>query len=502
MLRTNRALLLVVLSSLSLLLMAGCGGGIQTANPVPAGFTNASLNGTYAFAISGQNGNGFFTVAGSFQANGSGTITSGVEDINSPGTIGSVPNVAITGTYAVRSDGRTAATITTSTNPAISFGLDFVLLNSQKGLVIRFDNNGTASGSLDQQSSAAFNLASLAGTFAFSVAGVDSTVTQNSEASGGLLTVDASGNITSGTLDDNNAGALTLNAAIPPVAGGVSSPASGTGRGTVTFTSPVSGSLHFAYYVVDANHLKLIQVDSAPILAGDAFRQSSTTVSGSFAFTLAGATASGHGVFVAGGILNTDGAGHILNSSVTDLDDGGAITPAGGSSVTGTYSVTSGRGTMQLTGPEALNLVFYPSTAGLLLLDVDTTIVATGTAQAQSGAPFSNSSINNGFGLNFTGVVNVGTLNPTEIDSIAQFTANGSGSLSGAMDINNFGALFNSLALNGNYAVSANGRGTATLRTSSGNFNIIFYMVSSSRVLFIELDENFGQISAGVFATQ
>jgi hypothetical protein len=502
MLRTNRILLLFVLSFLAVFLMAGCGGGVQTANPNPSGFTNASLNGTYAFAISGTNAGGFFTVAGSFQANGSGTITSGVEDINSPGTIGAAQSVPITGTYAVRSDGRTTATIT-ATSPAVAFGIDFVLLNSQKGLVIRFDNNATASGSLDQQAAAAFNLGSLAGTYAFSVSGVDSTVAQNPEGSAGLLTVDASGNIISGTLDNNDAGAVSANLAIAPSLGGVSSPAGGTGRGTVTFVSPASAAtVHFAYYVVGANHLKLIQIDSAPILAGDAFRQSSTSVSGSLAFTMAGATASGHGVFVSGGILNTDGAGNILSTSVTDLDDGGAITPAAGASVTGTYSVSGGRGTMQLNGPETLHLAFYPSTGGLLLLEIDTTIVASGTALAQSGAPFSNSSINNSFGLNFTGVVNVGTVNASEIDSIAQFTATGTGSLSGAMDINSFGALFNSLALNGNYAVSSNGRGTATLKTSSGNFNIIFYMAGNSQVGFVELDESLGQISAGVFAAQ
>jgi hypothetical protein len=504
MLRINRVLPVVGLSLMALVLMAGCGGGISTAGPAAAGFNNSSLNGTFAFAISGQNGGGFFTVAGSFQANGNGTITGGTEDINSPGTtLGLTQNVPITGTYAVRSDGRTTATLTTSTNPPVSFGFAFVLLNSQHGLMIRFDNNGTASGSVDQQNSSAFSLGSLAGTFAFNVAGVNSTVGQGPEASAGLLNIDASGNILSGTLDDNNSGLVSPNLAVAPAAGGVAAPSAGSGRGTVTFVSPVSAAtVHLAYYVVDTNHLKLIQIDSAPILAGDAFRQSTTPVSGSLAFTLAGSTVNGHGVFSSGGILNTDGAGNILNTSVQDLDDGGAFTPAAGASVTGTYSVSGGRGTMTLAGPENLNLVFYPTTGGLLLLDVDSAIVATGTALAQTGAPFSNASISNGFGLNFTGVVNPGTSATSEIDSIAQFTANGNGSLNGAMDINNFGALFNSLSLSGNYSVSANGRGVAALRTSSGTFNLTFYVVSSSRVLFVELDENFGQISVGAFASQ
>jgi hypothetical protein len=501
--RINRLLPVVGISLIAILFMAGCGGGVSTTGPAPAGFTNASFKGTYAFAISGQNSGGFFTVAGSIQANGNGAITAGTEDINSPGTIGVVQNVGITGSYAVRSDGRTTMTLTTATNPPITFGLTFVLLTTQHGLMIRFDNSGTASGSIDLQNSAAFSQASLAGTFAFTVAGVNSTVGQNSQASAGLLTVDASGNITSGTLDDNNAGTVSANLAIGPVAGGVSQPSGTTGRGTINFISPASSaSVHFAYYIVDNTHLKLIQIDSAPILAGDAFTQSATAISGNLVFTIAGATVSGHGVFSGGGILNTDGAGHIQSASVIDLDDGGAITPAGGSSATGTYSVTGGRGTMALAGPENLNLVFYPSSGGLLLLDVDSTIVATGTALAQTGAPFTNSSINNGFGLNLTGVTNVGTVNEIEVDSIAQFTANGNGGLNGAMDINSFGALFNSLSLSGNYTVNSNGRGTAVLRTSSATFNLVFYMASNSRVLFVELDENIGQISVGAFVSQ
>lgn len=473
-------------------MMAGCGSGPKTAGPAPGGFTNASLNGTYAFAMSGidTSTGTFFTVAGSFQANGNGTITGGTEDINSPGTVGVVSNVGISGSYAIRSDGRTAATITTSTNPAISFALDFVLLNSQTGLMIRFDNNGTASGSIDLQNSSAFNLTTLAGTFALNVAGVDSA--GHPEAAVGQITLDTSGDITGGTLDDNDNGAVTTN---PVTAQGlvVSNPVNGRGTATIT-TSTALGTLNFVYYVVDANHLKLLETDTGFPIAGDAFRQTSTTVSGSFAFTLAGSSTAS-GVFVAGGILDTDGAGTILNTSLEDADNGVNVTPSGGAAVSGPYSVSGGRGTMTLNGGlQTLNLVFYPSTGGLLMLDIDTNLVASGTALQQSSASFSNASINGGYGLNLTGV------NVSEVDAIAQFKTSGNGNLSGAMDFNNSGSLSNSLALNGNYTVSANGRGTARLNTSLETINIVFYMASSSRVLFIESDPS--QISVGVFALQ
>jgi hypothetical protein len=476
-------------------MMAGCGSGPKTAGPAPGGFTNASLNGTYAFAISGQNANGAFTVAGSFQANGSGAITGGTEDFNSPSTL--LKNLAITGTYAVRSDGRTSATLTAAgVSPNLVINLEFALLNTSTGLAIRFQSTATGSGSIDMQSSSV-NLAALTGTFAFNIAGVDSA--QSPEAAVGQITIDSSGNITSGVVDDNDnfSGTTNTNLVVTtPAPAAVSSPVNG--RGTLVITVPPLGTLNFVYYVVDANHLKLIEVDSGFPLSGDAFRQTSTTVSGSFAFTLAGSS-SASGVFAAGGILDTDGgnpAGNILNTSVEDADNGVNVTPSGGAAVSGPYSVSGGRGTMTLNGGlQPLNLVFYPSTGGLLMLDIDTNLVASGTALQQSSASFSNVSINGAYGLNFTGTNGV-----TEVDAIAQFNTSGNGNLSGAIDLNNGGSLAPSLALNGNYTVSGNGRGTARLNTSLPPINIVFYMASSSRVLFIESDPS--QISVGVFALQ
>jgi len=203
---------------------------------------------------------------------------------------------------------------------------------------------------------------------------------------------------------------------------------------------------------------------------------------------------------VAGGIMNTDGAGNILNTSVEDIDDGGATTPAGGATLTGTYAVASGRGTITLsTSSETLHGVFYPSTGGLLLLDMDSTLVAGGTGVPQSGTPFSNSSLSGGFGLNLTGVTGLNTISPSEIDAVAQFTPN-SGSLSGAMDFNNGGLTTSSLALSGNYSMASNGRATGTLTSSLGTFNVILYAANGSKVLFIETDAV--QVSAGLVAAQ
>jgi len=480
-------------ATLLLTVLAGCGGsGTRIAGPPQGNFTNATLNGTYAFAISGTNSGGFFAVVGSFQANGNGAIVTGTEDINSQGS-GVFTNLPITGTYSVRADGRTTASITSSQG---TIALEFVLLNTASGLAIRFQNTATASGSVDVQNSGAFSLPALAGSFVFNISGVNNA--GNPEDAAGLITFDSSGDITSGVFDDNNNGAVSLNQAVTPAGLAITNP--NGGRGAATITAGALGTLAFVYYVVDANHLKVIETDNGFPLAGDAFRQTSATISGNFAFTMAGASGNpGTGAFVAGGILNTDGAGNIVNTSVEDVDNSGTLATA--AAVTGTYSVSAstGRGTMQLNGGlSTLNLVVYPSTGGVQMLDVDASIVASGAALSQSGGPFSNASLNGGFGLNFSGA-NFSGLG-AEVDAIGQFTTSGTGTLSGALDLNSGGALGANLALNGTYSVAANGRGTGTLTSSAGTQDIGVYMVNSSRALFIQSDAI--QVATGLFVKQ
>src|SRR5215472_15248522 len=108
-----RKLLPLFFAALCLTILAGCGGVNQLAGPPQGNFSNSSMSGTYAFAFSGTNTNtgGFFTMAGSFTANGSGSITSGVIDINSPSTVGVKSNLSLTGTYVVHADGRGTATL-------------------------------------------------------------------------------------------------------------------------------------------------------------------------------------------------------------------------------------------------------------------------------------------------------------------------------------------------------------------------------------------------------
>jgi len=455
----HRSLLVIVLAAV--IALAGCGSSSSTrfAAPPTGGFSNASLNGGYAFSLSGNNTFGFFTIAGSFQANGNGSLSGGVLDINSGG--GVFTNLPFTGSYTVRANGQGNATLVTSLQ---NFNFDFVVISSQRALVIRFDNNATASGTMASQTASAFSNAALGGTFAFNLAGIDAG--NNSFMSAGSINSDGAGNIPSGVQDNNDNGTPSTNLALT---GAYAVSSAATGRGTMQLNASL-GTLNFVFYVVDTNHLMLIETDNIPVLVGEAFRQqgpfSNASLAGAFALTLGGATST-RLPFAAGVLLAADGTGNVPSGS-EDTNSGGVLTQ--NTTFTGSYSISSsGRGTLTLNSSRGtLNFVFYPTmTGGIQVLEVDLGITSSGTAFSQTGA-FSNATVQGNYGFNLGGASNVG-----EIDSIAQFAATGTGSLNGSLDINNVGALTSGLALTGSYSVNGNGRGTAVLHSSFGTQNVI-----------------------------
>ena len=164
---------LYLAAAITLITIAGCGGGNSVNFPPPqGGFTNSNLNGPFAFSYTGSDAGGFLAVAGSFVADGAGHITSGTQDINSGAAV--ITNAAVTGTYLVRADGRGTITLTSPT-PNSNSTLDFVIVAGGHALVTRFDNRATGSGTIDQQTTSAFSNAALAGPFAFSLSGIDTT---------------------------------------------------------------------------------------------------------------------------------------------------------------------------------------------------------------------------------------------------------------------------------------------------------------------------------------
>jgi hypothetical protein len=470
----DKRFLLFIAITIALITIAGCGGGSSLSFPTPAGgFTNANLNGSFAFSYTGTDANGFLAVAGSFIADGNGHLTSGTEDVNSGAAIAT--NAAITGTYTVRADGRGSITLTSTAGNA---SLDFVLVASGHALVTRFDTSATGSGTIDQQTASAFSNAALAGTYAFNISGID--VVGNPIGIAGNFTADATGNITSGIDDSNDNSGIILS---DPLTGSV--PVAGSGRGIATFNT-VRGTLVFAYYVVDTTHLKMVETDASLALGGEAFCQtgpfSNASLSGPFAFTIAGVDLLNGGVpFAAGGVLTSDGAGNVT-SGTEDFNDAGTLSLNVG--LTGSYTMAAnGRGTLTLnTTAGTFTFVVYPSSSGVLALETDVGFLTSGTALQQTGS-FTSATLSGTYGLNFTGATSNG-----EIDSIAEFTSNGTSSLTGIIDLNNTGSITFGQPLTGSYTVAASGRTVIPLQTPLGTQNLVVYLVSPTRALFVELD--------------
>jgi len=459
-----------------LMALAGCGGGATLSFPPPmGGFTNANLNGPFAFSYTGSDGAGFLAVAGSFQADGSGHITSGLQDINSG--FGIHTNAAITGTYTVRADGRGSANLN---SPAGNSVIDFVLVSAGHALITRFDANASGSGTLDQQTTSAFSNTALAGAFAFNLSGIDAV--NNPLAVIGNFTSDTAGNITAGVEDSNDNGGVSAN---NPLTGSI--PVNANGRGAATINTTF-GTLTFAFYVVDSTHIKLVEVDSSLALGGEAFRQTgpftNASLSGPFAFTLAGSDIISAGPFAAGGVLTSNGAGTVTGGT-EDFNDAGTLNTNVG--LTGNYTMAAnGRGTLIITATTGtFNFVIYPSAGGVQVMETDLRFVDSGAALQQQTAAFTNGSFSGAYGLNFTGASTSG-----ELDSIAQFTADGASSLSGIIDLNNVGSITFGQPLSGSFSVAGNGRTPLTLHTSIGTQNMVLYLVNNTRALFIEIDNN------------
>jgi hypothetical protein len=493
----------------ALLFLAACGGGSSNSSTPPptGGFTNSSFNGTYVFSFSGTDAlNGtFFAMAGTIVANGNGGVT-GTVDIVDPAYGALLSQTLGSGSgYSVTSDGRGRGAMATS-GAAGTIGFDFVLTSSSHGLITRFDNNGTGSGTIDLQSSSVTQ-GSLA-SYAFSLSGVDSS--SNAFGAVGNFTLDSTGTITTGLEDFNDnknplTGGLTLSGSV--ILGAAGAP----GSATLSAAGSPYGTT-FDVWPIDSTHLKLIETDGQEITVGDAFTQQNTIPAGQLVYTMSGLDSS-LGLLAAGGFMTYDGS-NIISNGLEDINDSGSI--AQSLTVSGTLTApVAGNGRYQLVlnsfyngvngGTGSYTFTAYPSASGILLLETDNLGISAGTAMVQSATTFAASQ---GYGLNLTGANSNGT-SGEEVDEIAEFTANTGGALSnGLIDENNQGALNfdQQLGPSGTYSFDsgATGRGVlaypATHTTLIGTLNLAFYVANSSTILTIEGDS--GQVGIGVFEPQ
>jgi hypothetical protein len=508
---SNRLFLPVIVTTLAFL--AGCGSSSPKAVPPPSGgFSNSNLTGTYVFSVSGTDVNGAaYAMVGTFTAdgsggNGTGGISAGTIDVNDEVFSTAVANSPLGSgsSYTVGVDGRGKATLVTST-PFKTITLDFVLASNAHGLVTEFDETASGSGTIDQQASG-ISQSSLSGSYAFSFSGVDPSGS-NPFASVGNFTLDPSGDgsITAGLADFNDDGIPVPNEALGGqiILGPSSSPS--------TALIAQAYSLTYDVFAIDSTHLKFIEMDAgSPILSGDGYSQTSTTTipAATTAFTLSGIVTGGVPI-AAGGFMVTDGSGNITNSSTEDVNEGGTVVTA--FPFRGTYSSAgTGRYTLSLASGfiGGTSYAAYPSSAGLLLLEIDNAGLTVGAGYPQS-SPVPSFATPDGYGMNLTGF-NLGA--GSEVDDIAEFTAGSGGTLTSGIIDENYptaapplfdlaltNGTFANLDPSGRYGISADA-GTSSVTTLNGGFALTYYSVDGTTFPFIETDPT--QVSSGVIVLQ
>jgi hypothetical protein len=483
-----------------------------------SGYSTSSLQGQFAFSLTGTNAAGRFVRAGSFVADGAGNLNSVLEDANGAAGATSAP-ISATGTYTVRADGRGTMQLDDGLTPA---SFDFVLVNGTQLRIIGFDGSGTATGRANAQDISTFGLSSLSGTYVFGFSGSHNG---NGLSEIGEFTADGAGHITGGSIDVNDNGAVsqlqitgnTAPVGQPPVYPSIYTAAAlPNGRGTLTLATS-GATLHFSFYVVSRGAAKFIGADSETAVGaveGATIQQApnatfdTTSLNGNYAFFLSGSGSGGR--YAAAGSFSADGQGHVT-SAVLDENLNG--TPNSNVVLSGlTYSVSAnGRGTLAFSGGRTY--VFYIGPVGTAVLqETDSNnpnIADDGIFQTQQNASFSVSQLTGTYALATSGLS--GASSEVIVGEIAAAIVNGTPSIpSGNLDVNTAGATTTGVAIaaGSTYAASSSAeRGTLTLNLASPlsqTRNFAIYVVGLTDVYIVEIDSGIvpSRLAAGMLLRQ
>lgn len=458
--------------------------------PVTIRISNQSLFGQYAFALSGKNGGTVNAVAGSVTFDGQGNITGGTEDVAGGGT-----QPITGGTYHIGTDGRGNLTLQTSAGTS---KWQLVMVNHSRLYVASFDNVST--GTMDVQTSAQFDVASIQGNYGFNFTGASSANPTGTLRSVGAVTADGAGGLSAGLLDRNDTGTAQTSLAL---SGTFTAPSSSQGRGTLSLTSS-AGTQTYVYYIADGTRLKLLETDASANGIAELLKQNAgpftlTSIRGSYVTAILGANS--QGPVSTGGIFTLDGSAGV--KATLDTNNNGNTTSA--QNVTGTYAVTdatTGRTTLSWTASDGPHqFVMYPSGSGdMSLLETDSAS-ASGPALPQLFQGFSNGSFSGNFAALANGTNFSGTAGPVAF--VGQLIFNGGSAITGVLDINDNGSLAAGSSTKGSYSFDSTGRATLNVTSGSAGFaaaQLQLYAADSNRAVYINADSN--RVLSGIIRKQ
>jgi hypothetical protein len=486
------------LGLMALAFCAGCGSSSNNNNngPTPTGnFSNASLSGQYVYQVTGfdfSSGTGVpYARAGVFTADGAGNLTTIVDDFSE----GSATSNTITGTYAISVDGTGSAQFNFS---GVSLTYAITLVSNSKVYLAEADSTLSGGGIAEKQDTTAL-AAAPSGTYVFRRRTVDTGGTPTSYV--GALTLNA-GVISTGT---NSQDSLVFGSSLTSVAlnGALFNTPDAMGRAAGSITDANAVTTTFVYYVVDANNIRILTTDGGIIGTGSAEKQASMTFSnasltGPFAFGARGDTASLFGGIRTAGRFTSDGNGNLSAGAFDNVTDGNASLNA---TFTGTYSMAStGRAVLTINsgGGTGQQIYWMVSPTRAFLLNNSSSQLSDGTADAQVGSNFTNSSVNGQFAFLMNGFTIQSGGTTSTLDRVATLQFDAKGGLILNEFVNSNGSTTSTGFLSGTYSTSSNGRITGTITGAANNVGVSMYLVSNSNAYIIDNDTGFeldGQIN-------
>ncbi len=478
--------------------------------------------GKYVFSLAGTDTfDSPYFVSGVFTLEAdSATISGGEEDFNDLALSSQISVPIASGSVVAANDGTGNLTITLNGGlplPSPVQTLVATLVSNSKAAVIEYDINGTSSGTLDLQNPTAAAATPSAG-YAFFLGGIDRN--GNPLAVGGVLNVDGGvsnpGGIsgTGSIFDANEDGSGTTYQKETFKASTVSTPDS---FGRVQFTLYPTDSADFpafflAGYIVDATHIRLVDLDFNTITGGTAFGQGTNTgnfssISGnSYVVGFTGADGfgleQGAGQFIAGsssftGTVNYNdlsGTGVQQPDPVTEGTDTYTVDPTGRVSIPGMTDGAKANFNLQL---------YLDGNGNALAITLDTNDVLAGRGyQRTVGGLF--------VGTYVTEATGEDASNEYEIDAVGPITSAGTvGNFTGSVDLNwlfSAGPTYPDLTLSGAYTGASAEVYTGTIagldvtNGPSRDDAFTYYLIDSKRALAIETDPN--QLTLGYFLLQ
>lgn len=443
-------------------------------NVTAAGANNRLMKGSYAFLLQGFDSSGALAMVGSIDADGAGSITGGILDINR--SSGAQANITIdSGTFAINSDNRGTVTI----QSALGSQTFQVAMNASGTLAhfIEFESNVPdpmrGNGLMKKRLLEVPSGPAWSGSYAFSFSG--STSTGRRSAFLGGFSASAAGSITSGLTDSNSDSAVVHEAAILDASNYSFAP---NGRGTLKLIVAGLGSISGVAYFVSAGESFFMTTDtpSNDLLSGEILQQSgnpfsASALTGASLLHMEGQSLSGS--TVAGGLVVGDDRFGL--AGIYDGNDGGNVTSKSVSG--GSYTMTSssiGRGTMTFAGH---SLVFYMvDSATAFVMDAEGSEVKTGMLERRSAGvrarPFPSGRFAEG---------TESTANPNVAFESGVLTIMPAGGLFGTKDVNLAANILSPAhALSDTLLAATEGRVT----TSSG---LIYYVISPTRMIGLEM---------------